>query len=270
MLKSFNNNLYKLTVYGTADMPYFKGAEVAGILGYQKPRNAILTHVDDDDKLNFADLLKKMDALKQGVLKMDQKTIFINESGLYSLILSSKLPSAKQFKKWITTEVLPSIRKSGEYKLNKNVKATLTFNLQTEADLQELVVNYLRTKHPDVRFVATLGENQDTDEKRIKSYRMGYQRGSADLLIFHKNRLHSGLAIELKTPKGVGLLSDSQEQFLIDLQKQKWDILVSNDLFEIIERIYRHVSLYQLPKRAKKIMVPVISKVNILDFIDEN
>lgn len=86
--------------------PWFVGRDVAEILGYAKPRNAIATHVDEDD------------ALKQGImdnLGRNQETVLINESGLYSLILSSKLPSAKSFKKWVTSEVLPSIRKTGSY-----------------------------------------------------------------------------------------------------------------------------------------------------------
>lgn len=86
--------------------PWFVGKDVAKILGYAKPLNAIATHVDEDD------------SLKQGLtdsLGRIQETILINESGLYSLILSSKLPSAKKFKRWVTSEVLPTIRKTGGY-----------------------------------------------------------------------------------------------------------------------------------------------------------
>lgn len=86
--------------------PYFVGKDVAEALGYSKPLNALSVHVEKDD------------SLKQGLtdsLGRKQETILINESGLYSLILSSKLPSAKRFKRWVTSEVLPSIRKSGGY-----------------------------------------------------------------------------------------------------------------------------------------------------------
>lgn len=86
--------------------PYFCGKDVAEVLGYAKPLNALATHIDEDD------------SLKQGLtdsMGRIQETIFINESGLYSLILSSKLPNAKAFKKWVTSEVLPSIRKHGGY-----------------------------------------------------------------------------------------------------------------------------------------------------------
>lgn len=85
--------------------PYFVGKDVATILGYSNPRDAISKHVDDEDK---------------GVAKCDtlggrQEILFINESGLYSLILRSQLPAAKRFKHWVTSEVLPAIRRHGMY-----------------------------------------------------------------------------------------------------------------------------------------------------------
>lgn len=85
--------------------PYFVGKDVAGILGYSGTAKAIRTHVDGEDK---------------GVTTMDtpggkQDLVIINESGLYSLILSSKLPQAKEFKRWVTSEVLPTIRKNGMF-----------------------------------------------------------------------------------------------------------------------------------------------------------
>lgn len=86
--------------------PYFVGKDVAEVLGYAKPRNAIAKHIDDEDK---------KDAPIQGDLGGIQQMTLINESGLYSLILSSKMPNAKKFKRWVTSEVLPSIRRTGLY-----------------------------------------------------------------------------------------------------------------------------------------------------------
>lgn len=86
--------------------PWFVGKDVATALGYVKPLNALSTHVEKDD------------SLKQGItdsLGREQETIFINESGLYALIFGSKLDSAKRFKRWVTSEVLPAIRKTGSY-----------------------------------------------------------------------------------------------------------------------------------------------------------
>ena len=85
----------------------FVGKDVAQALGYAKPENAIATHVDVDDKTT---------TLIQGTgSNYKSKVIIINESGLYSLILSSKLPQAKAFKHWVTSEVLPQIRRTGGY-----------------------------------------------------------------------------------------------------------------------------------------------------------
>ena len=91
------------------DEPYFVGKDVAEILGYKNPRDAVNKHVDDEDK---------------GVAKCDtlggvQELTIINESGLYSLVLSSKLPSAKKFKRWVTSEVLPALRKTGQYQVKE-------------------------------------------------------------------------------------------------------------------------------------------------------
>lgn len=85
--------------------PWFVGKDVAEILGYTNPLKAIRDHVDEEDK----------GVNETGTPGGNQKVITINESGLYSLILSSKLPGAKRFKRWVTSEVLPAIRKTGGY-----------------------------------------------------------------------------------------------------------------------------------------------------------
>lgn len=92
--------------------PWFVGKDVASILGYANPNEALADHVMDDDKLN-----SKM--LSSCQIDLGQRGGWlINESGLYSLILGSKLPTAKDFKHWITFEVLPTIRKTGGYVAN--------------------------------------------------------------------------------------------------------------------------------------------------------
>ena len=98
------------------DEPYFVGKDVAEILGYSNTRDALAKRVDEEDK---------------GVASCDtpggkQDLTVINESGLYSLILSSKLPTAKAFKRWVTSEVLPSIRKHGAYMTHDTVEKILT------------------------------------------------------------------------------------------------------------------------------------------------
>lgn len=105
-LKIFENQEFgKIRSVMVNNEPYFVGKDIAEVLGYSNSRKAIQDHVDEDDR---------------GVTKCDtlggiQELTIINESGLYSLILSSKLPNAKLFKRWVTSEVLPSIRKNGGY-----------------------------------------------------------------------------------------------------------------------------------------------------------
>lgn len=87
------------------DEPYFVGKDVAEVLGYERPTKAIMDHVDDDDRRGSS--IRTSDQLRNMVV--------INESGVYSLIFGSKLPTAKKFKHWVTSEVLPAIRKHGAY-----------------------------------------------------------------------------------------------------------------------------------------------------------
>ncbi|WP_136022664.1 BRO family protein, partial [Streptococcus pyogenes] len=128
--------------------PYFVGKDVAEILGYAKARNAIASHVDDEDK---------KDAPIQGTLGGTQTMTIINESGLYSLILSSKLPQAKEFKRWVTSEVLPTIRKHGMYATDELLDnpdfaiATLQ-KLKEEREAKKLLEAQIQADRPKVLF----------------------------------------------------------------------------------------------------------------------
>lgn len=108
-LQTFSNSEFgAIRTLNIDNAPWFVGRDVAKSLGYAKPQNAIADHVDDEDKKG---------ALIQGTPGGSQNMVIINESGLYSLILSSKLPNAKKFKRWVTSEVLPAIRKTGSYSI---------------------------------------------------------------------------------------------------------------------------------------------------------
>ena len=96
------------------DEPYFVGKDIADVLGYSNPQKAIRDHVDLEDKTQNDSFTVNGTAV-----------VLINESGLYSLILKSKLPSAKKFKRWVTSEVLPAIRKHGGYLTPEKVEEAL-------------------------------------------------------------------------------------------------------------------------------------------------
>lgn len=110
--------------------PWFVGKDVAEALGYAKPLGAVSTHVEKDDSLKRG----LMDSLGR-----EQETIFINESGLYALIFGSKLDSAKKFKKWVTSEVLPAIRKNGSYTMPISTNDKIMLLAQGHMELQQEV-----------------------------------------------------------------------------------------------------------------------------------
>lgn len=142
--------------------PWFVGKDVALALGYMKPLNAIATHVEEDD------------SLKQGLtdsLGRTQDAIFINESGLYSLVLSSKLPSAKAFKRWVTSEVIPTIRKHGAYLtpdtleaalLNPDYLIKLATALKEETEKRKALEAREKENAPKVLFADSVGTSEST------------------------------------------------------------------------------------------------------------
>ena len=144
---------------------------------------------------------------------------------------------AKEFKRWVTKEVLPSIRKTGKYEFNNRPYKMLTFNINTEYDLHKKVVNFIRNNYPKAILIPTLGENQINDATRIKSYFMGYQKGACDLFIGNMHLKYSGFAIEFKTPTGYGKLSEEQKMMIQEYENNNYKILVSNDYDEIIKEI---------------------------------
>ncbi|HER3031546.1 TPA: ORF6C domain-containing protein [Streptococcus pyogenes] len=144
MNEIFNFNGQKVRTLTINNEPYFVGKDVADVLGYQNPQKAIRDHVDFDDKLTEQ-------IVQSG---QNREMIIINESGLYSLILSSKLQQAKEFKRWVTSEVLPQIRKQGGY-VPENLSdeafiALFQGQKKLKQQQQELAqdVDYLKNEQP--------------------------------------------------------------------------------------------------------------------------
>lgn len=116
-LQNFNFEGNKVRTVLINEEPYFVGKDVTDILGYSNNRDALVKHVDNEDKNTVV--------IRDGNKGNPNQTV-INESGLYSLILSSKLPSAKKFKRWVTSEVLPTIRKHGAYMTSEVIEKTIS------------------------------------------------------------------------------------------------------------------------------------------------
>lgn len=128
-----NNEIRALNIDGK---PYFVGKDVADVLGYSNPQKAIRDHVDDEDK-----------TVNESFTVNGTKAVLINESGLYSLILSSKMPNAKKFKRWVTSEVLPAIVHKGVYMTDKKAyDITHDRSGATLADLLQQAADQLKQK----------------------------------------------------------------------------------------------------------------------------
>lgn len=155
-----NKEFGKVRVFEMDGEPWFVGKDVAEVLGYAKARNAIAAHVDEEDK---------KDAPIQGDLGGTQEMTLINESGLYSLVLQSKLPKAKEFKRWVTSEILPSIRKHGAYLtpakveeilLNPDTMIQLCKQLKEERAKRQAAESELEEARPARIFAAAVADSQ--------------------------------------------------------------------------------------------------------------
>ena len=138
----FNNeNFGDIRTVQINDEPWFVGKDVAEILGYSNTRDAIARHIDEEDR---ADVV-----IPDG--SQTRNMTIINESGVYSLILSSKLESARKFKRWITSEVIPQIRKTGSYHAPKTYAEALR-RLADEAEKMEALQKQNQLMQPKAEF----------------------------------------------------------------------------------------------------------------------
>ena len=250
---------------------WFRGKDVAEILGYSNTKKAVLNHVDNEDKqqlFTYHTSVPKMGPVaksysrgpKMGPVAKSYsrgpKTTakvpsgsmctYINESGFYSLLLSSKLETAKKFKHWVTSQVLPSIRKYGQYKLFDSPWNKMIM-IGNETDLHYKVVQLIRNYYPDSILVAGLGENQDIEEKRLDSYKKGYQRGQPDLMILDYHIGYKGLCIEFKSPTNNYEVSESQIKMKEKYRNNDYAFILSNDYDKISKNIHKYMAGVRIP-----------------------
>lgn len=144
------NNVRAVTIN---DEPFFVGKDVAKILGYQNGNRDVNRHVDEEDRMGY-----RIGTPSRG----EQTMTVINESGLYSLILGSTLPTAKKFKHWVTSEVLPTIRKHGAYMTDQKAAAIVT-DKNALADLLQQAADQLKEK--DVKIERLTAELEVSSKK---------------------------------------------------------------------------------------------------------
>ena len=239
---------------------FFFGKDVAQILGYKDSVNALKRHVSKENKM-----IRFMQVNCRGGKTPPQQNdnrggktppqqndnrgkyyTIINEPGFYELIFSSKLELAKKFRQWVFTTVLPSIRKYGQYKLFDNPWNKMIM-ISNERDLHYKVVNLIRNYYPDSILVAGLGENQDTEDKRLDSYKKGYQRGTPDLMVLNYHNYYKGLCIEFKSPTNNYNISEDQLKMKKKYRDNNYAFILSNDYDKISKLIHKYMAGVRIP-----------------------
>ena len=252
---------------------WFRGKDVAEILGFKDSVNALKRHVSLENKMiqliqpkswggvsppqqneirgvkTTPQQSKSVGGVKTTPQQNDTKgkyCTFINEPGFYELVFGSKLEFAKKFRQWVFNTVLPSIRKYGQYKIFDSPWNKMIM-IGNEKDLHYKVVQLIRNYYPDSILVAGLGENQDTEEKRLDSYKKGYLRGTPDLMILNYHKDYRGLCIEFKSPSNNYEVSESQIKMKEKYRSNDYAFILSNDYDKISKNIHKYMVGVRIP-----------------------
>nr|DAY85271.1 MAG TPA: repressor domain protein [Caudoviricetes sp.] len=220
-LQTFNFEELPVRTINIDDEPYFVGKDVADILGYSNSRKALLDHVDEEDKLTSRIV----------TAGQNRNQTIINESGLYSLIFSSKLESAKRFKRWVTSEVLPAIRKHGLYATDNVIEQTI----QNPDYIIHVLTEF--KKEREGRLVA---EQQVNELKPKATY--------YDLVLQNKSLLSVS-----KIAKDYGMSARSLNKLLhsLGVQYKQGDIWLLYAKYQ--DKGYTHTSTYALDEEHSKV-----------------
>ena len=178
---------------------WFKGKDIAQIHEYSDTEQALRKNIDPEDRKSYR-------VYQTGQVRWHT---FINEYSFYSLILSSKLEIATTFKHWVTSQVLPSKRKYGQFRLFDNPNKNM-FKIENETGFHCKVLQYMRRFYPAVIIMAGPGENQDTPGKLIQSWKKGYMKSQPDIVILNYNKSWKGFCLEFKSPTNNYKVSESQ------------------------------------------------------------
>ena len=261
--KSFNNEELGIELKSYIDKQqniFFIGKDVAAILGYSHTKEALKRHVSEENKmLRFMQVncsgreTRPQQNDNRGRETRPQQNdnrgkyyTIINEPGFYELVFGSKLEFAKKFRQWVFNTVLPSIRKYGQYKMFDSPWNKMIM-ISNERDLHYKVVQLIRNYYPDSILVAGLGENQDTEEKRLDSYKKGYQRGEPDLMILNFHKDYRGLCIEFKSPTNNYEVSESQLKMKEKYTQNNYAFILSNDYDKISKIIHKYFAGVRIP-----------------------
>ena len=227
----------------------FRGNYVAQILGYSDTKQAIRKQVSAENKIIQLSRTTSVGVVKTRPQQNDARgkyCTFINEPGFYELVFSSKLEFAKKFRQWVFTTVLPTIRKYGQYKMFDSPWNKMIM-IGNETDLHYKVVDLKRRYYPDSILVAGLGENQDTEDKRLDSYKKGYTKGQPDLMILDYHKDYKGLCIEFKSPTNNYRVSEAQLKKKEKYRNNDYAFILSNDYDKISKNIHKYMAGVRIP-----------------------
>ncbi|CAH3189270.1 unnamed protein product, partial [Porites evermanni] len=168
-----------------------------------------------------------------------------------NVVFGSKLETAKKFRNWVFTQVLPSIRKYGQYKLFDNPNNKM-FKIENETDLHCKVVHLIRNYYPKALTVTGLGESQDTPSKRINSWKKGYTKGQPDLMVLKYHEDYNSLlvlnyilvgcpCIEFKSPTNNYQISDAQREMKKRYKENCYQFILSNDYDHICKEVHNYM-----------------------------
>ena len=237
---------------------WFRGKDVAEILTYKDTRHALKRHVSKENKMIHLcwgpEMGRQQNTSIVGVdVSPPQQNdtrgkyyTFINEPGFYELVFSSKLEFTKRFRQRVFTTVPPSIRIYGQYKLFDSPWNKMIM-IGNETDLHYKVVDHIRKYYPDSILVAGLGENQDTADKRLDSYKKGYTRGQPDLMILDYQKDCKGLCIEFKSPTNDCHVSEAQKEMKKKYVNNGYAFGLSNDYNRICMKIHDYMKGIRVP-----------------------
>lgn len=231
----FENNQI-LTILDNTGKLWFGGVDSAKALGYKNAPKAIRDHVDKEDKIKLENVNTDIK------LEKHPHTVFISEAGLYNLIFKSELEKAKKFKKWVTSEVLPSIREFGYYKMKKkyedeNEKLLKKINYLTKQN-EELSNDLKKDEYPDGALVYILDYSDEND----KIYRLGKTNDlDKRKKIYDTHMLHRKKVVHMQEFKKPLQLEMCIRSLLYDYRyKNKKDFFICN--FDIVKKAFKKCS----------------------------
>ena len=256
-LQYLKNDVWIIAYVVINGEPWFRALDISKILGYIDSGSMMLScHVSSHDRISLDDVYNR-------------SSPFINTSGLTKIMHHSTKKNKFALNAWLVKKELPKLIKTDDqlndegnddqpnddiveikpFELDEaTYRRNRVIDIDDERSLQIAVVKFIRRRYPNMKIIDSGGKQVFTDEKtnkvifddRLERWELGYEKGCCDLQIQNAHREYRGLCIELKSPKGFGELMPHQREWLSGMNDDGYKILVSNDMFEIVEFLFQY------------------------------